>query len=633
MADNFTIQGDGRDRLLVITVKQSAEETLKRAFVQSQNINVFPCSRRGQFGIETVDAEGKPITVKANGDPEARLNTERTNRLRTSINGFTDSFIGSFTKNKDENGNESETGTLIFALAGYRMEVKEFNPANIATALGIDDGIIYAHLSLHDGIPFGVANYYTEILYRQSTDADNNYIDVEYADGSTKLDFFMGVSFTTYEADDTIVVNDKNKPLKEANLPLFSKSSNTWKLVEASKLPKVEHDTEPDSIKLSGDFTVEHTKDNGEKQTSFKITKDKTTLGPTEISELDVTGDFTVKQVSDEGEEISFEITKHGVGTVNVPLHITKGTTIDGGVDLNAGVRAFSLIVGAPVGGGEIFPEGTIKAKGHIETPTLEATESIKTPTLDVKSIENNKDSTGVNINDNLNVATGHAAAVDTVNVNTINSRQENGTITVESPVTLNGNATLNNGLEVAVGDTNLQKLSAKETNLDSLSIAGEAVDGSTLTVNGTTTITDDLVISGTTSAPTLKADTIITTNANSEITVKSSLKVTGKATLADELEVTKKATLNNGLKVANGDTDLRKLAATELKVAAGALTVTKDEAEFTKPVTVDSSLTANNVQIKDQGQVPALELYHFKNGPYQLRFKFNTAPTIIEEK
>ena len=33
------------------------------------------------------------------------------------------------------------------------MEVKEFNPANIATALGIDDGIIYAHLSLHDGIP------------------------------------------------------------------------------------------------------------------------------------------------------------------------------------------------------------------------------------------------------------------------------------------------------------------------------------------------------------------------------------------------------------------------------------------------------------------------------------------------
>ena len=150
MADNFTIQGDG---LLVITVEQSAEETHKRAFVQSQNINVFPCSRRGQFGIETVDAEGKPIKSKVNGDPEARLNTERTNRLRTSINGFTDSFIGSFTKNKDENGNELETGTLIFALAGYRMEVKEFNPANIATALGIDDGIIYAHLSLHDGIP------------------------------------------------------------------------------------------------------------------------------------------------------------------------------------------------------------------------------------------------------------------------------------------------------------------------------------------------------------------------------------------------------------------------------------------------------------------------------------------------
>lgn len=252
-----------------LPLKDSDEKT--RVFIPSQNINVFPCSRRGQ-----ITTEGS----KLNCDPEARLNTERTNRLRTSINGFTDSFIEGFTKNKDENEAELETGTLVFVLAGYRMEVKEFNPASIATALGIDDGTIYAHLSLHDGIPFGVANYFTEILYRQSTKTiKHNYIDVEYSDGDINSDFFMGVSFTTTdEVKDTIVVNDETKQLKKANLPLFSKEvDGDWKLVEASKLPKVEHDTEPDSIKLSGDFTVEHTNDNGDKQTSLKVTKAKVT--------------------------------------------------------------------------------------------------------------------------------------------------------------------------------------------------------------------------------------------------------------------------------------------------------------------------------------------------------------------
>lgn len=245
-----------------------------RVFIPSQNINVFPCSRRGQK-----TTEGSML----NYDPEARLNTERTNRLRTSINGFTDSFI---VDNNFVSGN-----TLVFTLAGYHIEIKNFVPADIAEALNITDGAIYAHLSLHDGIPFGVANYYTELLYRQSTDAENNYIDVKYANGNTSMDFFMGVSFTKETVKDIITVKNAantsvNKELASSDLLLFSKVDGNWKLVEASKLPKVEHDTEPDSIKLSGDFTVEHTKNNGDKQTSFKVTKDETVLGPTVMSSL-----------------------------------------------------------------------------------------------------------------------------------------------------------------------------------------------------------------------------------------------------------------------------------------------------------------------------------------------------------
>lgn len=497
-----------------------------RVFLPSADINIFPCSRRGQFQIDD-----RVIQY----DPEARLNTEYTNRLHTATNGFKDSFI---VKNDFTSGD-----SLEFILAGYRIKINSFDPSKILAAF-IDAGIdisgsdkIYAHLGIQGGIALSTTDYFTEILYRQFTNtSDNtaiiNYLDVSYGETA----FFVGVSFVT---------TDKINTDKEATpyfLQLFSKSGEgDWELTQTSLLPKVEHDTEPDSIKLSGDFTVKH----GE-QISFKVTQDETVLGPTVMS---------------------------------------------------------SLIVGEKAES-DTFANGTIKVKEHIETPTLEATTSIKTPLLNVDTIAS---------------SSGEEIKVTSA-------------IALDSTLKVDDEATLNSGLKVTNGDTVLKKLSAEETSLDSLVIAGEAADDSILTVNGNTTITDNLEVFGTTSVPTLKVDTI-TTNANSEITVESSLKVTGKATLTDELEVTKKATLSNGLQVTNSDTDLQKLTATELAVATDVLIVTKDDAKFTKPITVDSSLTANNVQIKDQGQVPALELYHFKNGPYQLQFKFNTAPTIIEEE
>ena len=431
-----------------------------RVFFPSKNVNVFPCSRRGSINTY-IGAIAEKGSSKICYDPEARLNTERTNRISTAINGFTDSFIIS-------NDDFTAGNTLEFVLKGYRIEVKNFEPLHIAEVLGITDGTIYAHLSLHGNISLNVPDYYTEILYRQSDVTryvlDKNYLDVSYAYEGTDVnnisikkysdDFFVGISFTSNED-----ANDAG--VTPYFLPLFSKTVNSdWELVQTSLLPKVEHDTTPNSTKLSGDFTVKH----GE-QTSFKVTENKTTLGPTEISELDVTGDFTVKQVSGEGEEISFEITKHGAGTVNVPLHITKATTVDGMANLSA-TSIQSLIVGEKAED-DIYDNGIIKAKKHIETPTLETTESIKTPVIDVKTLENTQDDTGVSINDNLNVIANHTVAADTMNVNTVNSRQENGKITVESPVVLNGKATLNNGLEVAIGDATIKSNLKVEDNIN----------------------------------------------------------------------------------------------------------------------------------------------------------------------
>lgn len=218
-----------------------------RVFLQSGSINIFPCSRRGQYGIEG---------VAKYYDPEARLNTERTNRIHTAINGFTDSFIDSYRP-----GNTSETGTLVFALAGYHIEVKNFDPVNIASALGESVDKIYAHLSLHGGISLNVKDYFTEILYRQS-DADNaknkNYLDVSYTaqdssnENITHTDnFFVGISFT---ADET--AQDAGVSPRFLELFNFNTENNAWELAQTSLLPKIGHGETEDSIKIDGSVTV-----------------------------------------------------------------------------------------------------------------------------------------------------------------------------------------------------------------------------------------------------------------------------------------------------------------------------------------------------------------------------------------
>jgi hypothetical protein len=157
------------------------DSSVKRVFIQSANINVFPCSRRGQ-----------------SYDPEARLNTERTNRLRMATKGLKDSFIINFSE---------DDGLLKFVLGGYYFEVN-LTPDDISTIASklnktAEPNEIYAHLSLHTNITLG-GDYTTEILYRQLSDSvETNFLDV--FDSTSKTDFFMGVSFTADSvADNTL---------------------------------------------------------------------------------------------------------------------------------------------------------------------------------------------------------------------------------------------------------------------------------------------------------------------------------------------------------------------------------------------------------------------------------------------
>ena len=205
-----------------------------RVFFPSTNINIFPCSRRGQYDEEAPNPKFY--------DPEARLNTERTNRLHTAVNGFTDSFIVSYTNNK-----------LIFVLKGYYIEVKDFNPSDIVSALSEETNQIYAHLSLHTGISLNVEDYCTEILYRQRADgARLKYLDVPH-EGT---DFFVGVSFTADQSAEDTVTDGVGQAIPYF-LPLFSKdNNNTWQLIQTSLLPKIEHGDSEDFVKIPGGLTV-----------------------------------------------------------------------------------------------------------------------------------------------------------------------------------------------------------------------------------------------------------------------------------------------------------------------------------------------------------------------------------------
>jgi hypothetical protein len=479
-----------------------------RLFIPSTDIDVFPCSRRGQSSIE----DG----LAGHYDPEARLNTERTNRLHTAINGFKDSFI--------VNDNFTPGDTLVFVLAGYRVEVKNFNPRAIAETLKATT-TLYAHLRLRTDVSLDIEGYFTAILGRQSTSAKNkNYLDVKYEDTVNKLsnDFFTGISFTKDKIEST-----PDAAIVPYNLPLFSYNKNEWQPVQASLLPKIEHGDTDNSIKFYGDFIVEHG-EGEEKQTSFKVEKDLTTLGPTQISKLTV----------------------------------TDTALIEGKTTINNDVSANNI---------------TINENGVV-----------KTPLLDAKTITSNFGNV-IKVEKGLDVANGHTVYTDTVQADTIKSRVENGNVTIDSPVELSstlttaGKTTLQNGLDVTAGATNLEKLSAGATDVTSL------VVDTTTQLNGTVNIAGETTVVG---KATLQNGLAVTAG---DTTLK---KLNAEATDVASLAVTGNTTLKNGLNVTAGDTTVKNLTAETTSVNSLTVDTTtqlKGEVNITGATTIVGKATLQN--------------------------------------
>jgi hypothetical protein len=559
-----------------------------RVFLPSKNINVFPCSRRGQYEDEK---------IPKHYDPEARLNTERTNRIGTAINGFKDSFIA--------NNSFVPGDTLTFVLAGYRIAAKGFNPADIATALNLtdEDAVIYAHLSIHTGVSLAIDDYETEILYRQSDLlVKKNYLDVSYPNNTERVDdFFVGVSFTANE-------EARDAGATPKHLALFSTVNGEWQLVQTSLLPKIEHGETEDSIKVSGDFTVNH----GD-QESFKVSENETTL----------TNSFTIKRVSDEGEQTSFEITKQGVGTVNVPLHITKATAIDGHASFNGGTEAFSLIVGKPAED-DIWPYGTIKAKAHIETPTLEATESIKT--LELKTNAITSDSAEVAVNKKLTLGANTSITAPVANVHsTLNVTNSAKNAKADIDDLMSDKATI--GDLVVKADPSLNNSTGKITTLNF-----QATNNATIYDLDVGTNIDTTTLKATGSIETAK----ITSN-STEIVVDKALKVDAKlsagATDVDSLavdgtvylkstaQIDGETTLYNKLLVKSGSTIRAEIDSSKvsfnLPITAGQyinvgspVTPTQTAGDI---VAKNSIFAENNIEAKSTIKAPAI--YQTVNG------------------
>lgn len=412
-----------------------------RAFLPSKNINIFPCSRRGQYEMEP--------SVK-HYDPEARLNTERTNRLHTAINGFTDSFI--------INNNFEIGDNLAFTLYGYRVEVKDFSPADIATALNISidgstDSIIYAHLSLHDGISLSTEDYYTEILYRQSTMmTDINYLDVTYTANRKTEDFFVGVSF----------VSDQNisDGLPSKKLPLFSNVMGSWGLIQTSLLPKIEHGTTEDSIKVSGDFTADGT-------TWLK--------GAAQIDgETTIYNELLIKSGNTTRAEIdSSKVSFNLPVTVNDTLQVkrTTGTgpaaVVEGSLEVHDDISTETLntntiqsvetiktdnVKGLVVTSTAVSPERTLKVEGktdvsgdagiegrltvssNIDTNTLKAVTDIVTPVLKTNTITSN----------NTEIVIDKVLKVDTIDSDATNGLIVKQATKLEKTLVVEGTTTVN---------------------------------------------------------------------------------------------------------------------------------------------------------------------------------------------
>jgi hypothetical protein len=278
---------------------------------------------------------------------------------------------------------------------------------------------------------------------------------------------------------------------------------------------------------------------------------------------------------------------------------------------------------------GKTTVSNNLSVTGTIETPKLTANTTTIQQTLNVKKAEGTSDPA---------VATIDKAVIDDIEV-------------IES-------LTVGTGKFSVTGDAAGFTVPVNVTN--NVTIDGEnyvktpTLDVKTIKNDGTEAVTvdDDLTIKGNLVLDVDKAVVADTVNVNriNSRTTDDEIVVNSPVKLDNTFKVTNEAILQNNLKVAD-NLNVGNLTAAEMKeadnggyIVAKQDIIAKHDLIAENDATVENNLTVNNhtktkileatdIQIKDQGQVPALELYHFKTGSYQLRFKFNTELAISEEK
>jgi hypothetical protein len=222
---------------------------INMAFIKSLKIQAFPCGRRRGF----VDTDSPTDDAYIPFDPEARLNTEANNRKHTSLNGFTDSYIKSWTDNK-----------LELVVGGYFFSIDNAEKNDFSSfASSESDTAIYANILLHkvpllsgDDLAYG-----SYILRNQSatsgSGADNppsTEIDLlrTAASGEAQTNFiknkenyyFSGLSFTT------VALTECTDNQQRISLQILEKVEGAWRIYQPALLPKIEHGKEEDSVKV-----------------------------------------------------------------------------------------------------------------------------------------------------------------------------------------------------------------------------------------------------------------------------------------------------------------------------------------------------------------------------------------------
>jgi hypothetical protein len=254
------------------TTTANTENTIKLAFVKSLNVQAYPCGRRRSEAIGTGDGK-----YSIPFDPEARLNTEANNTKISGLNGLTQTYLKRFTTDEvidDANVLSVVLGGYLFNIKladGYRSIDRFCTKLAVAEKLGTGTTKIYANIIIKETTLFkGFTEYTTGILYSQSDKSLNvDCLDLLITGGKSEQStesanyYFSGLSFSNSplsgNTDTTAVESYVEGKLarRTISICLFEKNGDTWNIYQPALLPKIEHGSTEESVKINTLFASE----------------------------------------------------------------------------------------------------------------------------------------------------------------------------------------------------------------------------------------------------------------------------------------------------------------------------------------------------------------------------------------